>query len=290
VNSKFNPYHAWLDLPLEVKRPNYYQLLRVPEFESDVQKVTAAADRALARVRGHQPGDQATAWSKLLDELTAARKCLGDPAKKQAYDLALKKQHAQSANGSPAGGQKKPQVASVNSSPDLYPPGMAPKAANSAAKAPSAKPKQGPTTQAHKKTPAASPKSQAAAKIKKPTAGSQRPTKATRQSGSSPATKTGKQAAPAANKAKPADKAATPQKAAPTGEAAERKAAPAQATKKSPDVSGATPSKTRSGLVNAHVAPPQQPKRSVLPLVLGIAAVFGLLTFGMLYLALHSVW
>ena len=48
MSPSFNPYHTWLDIAAKISRPNYYQLLKINEFEPDTQKVIVAADRALA--------------------------------------------------------------------------------------------------------------------------------------------------------------------------------------------------------------------------------------------------
>jgi hypothetical protein len=86
VNQVFNPYHEFLGLDPQLTDPTYYQLLGLEPAESDPAQVTAAAERALARVRGCRPGRQAAAWARLLDELAAAKACLRDPVQKAAYD------------------------------------------------------------------------------------------------------------------------------------------------------------------------------------------------------------
>ncbi len=88
VNPSFNPYHEFLGLDPRLTAPTYYQLLGLVPEESDPARITAAAERALAQVRGCRPGQQAAAWARLLDELTAAKTCLRDPVQKAAYDAA----------------------------------------------------------------------------------------------------------------------------------------------------------------------------------------------------------
>ena len=89
VTDDFNPYHEWLGLDAQLKQPNYYQLLGVDQSEADAQKIAAAADRALSKVRSVRPGPRAAEWAKLLDEMAAARFCLTDPAKRAEYDRQL---------------------------------------------------------------------------------------------------------------------------------------------------------------------------------------------------------
>src|SRR4051812_47936644 len=86
MSDSFHPYYAFLGLDEELTSPSFYQLLRLKEGESDAGKITAAADKATTRVRGHRPGEHVVEWSNLLDEIQAARTCLLDPAQKAAYD------------------------------------------------------------------------------------------------------------------------------------------------------------------------------------------------------------
>lgn len=88
----FNPYHEWLELDAQLKQPNYYQLLGVDQQEVDTQKIAAAADRALSKVRSIRPGARAPEWAKLLDEMAAARHCLTDPTRRAEYDRQLTSQ------------------------------------------------------------------------------------------------------------------------------------------------------------------------------------------------------
>ncbi|MHB0959865.1 MAG: hypothetical protein ACYC0X_29935 [Pirellulaceae bacterium] len=125
MSEAFNPYHEWLGLSADIKAPDYYQLLSLEPFEEDRSRLTAAADRALARVRSFRPGAQAAAWARLLDELASAKSCLRDPAQKSAYDKDLRQrtapaQAARAHHGPPL------HMAPINASPDLYPPGMFP--------------------------------------------------------------------------------------------------------------------------------------------------------------------
>jgi hypothetical protein len=133
MNEAFNPYYAFLGLDQELAGPNYYQLLRLRELEGDASKITAAAEKAMVRVRGQRPGQHAPEWSRLLDEIQAAKACLLDPAQKRAYDERL----TQGQNGHKAKAPS-PQPAALApsagpaTSPQAtngYPPGMGPQPA-----------------------------------------------------------------------------------------------------------------------------------------------------------------
>lgn len=86
MDEVFNPYYAFLGLDEEVTSPGFYQILRLRETECDAAKINAAADKATARARACRPGANAVEWSRLLDEIQAARTCLLDPAQRAAYD------------------------------------------------------------------------------------------------------------------------------------------------------------------------------------------------------------
>lgn len=90
MDDAFNPYHAWLGLDDELAQPNFYEILRLAPTESDETRINAAVDKAMARVRSHRPGENAAAWSKLLDELQSARNCLNDAEKRREYDERLR--------------------------------------------------------------------------------------------------------------------------------------------------------------------------------------------------------
>jgi len=83
-----NPIQEWLGL--DVDKPNHYQLLGLADFEKDIRKIEAAADRAMARVRSCRPGPHATLWAHLLDQLDDAKRRLIDPQQRAEYDCCLR--------------------------------------------------------------------------------------------------------------------------------------------------------------------------------------------------------
>lgn len=123
----FNPYHQWLGLDAQLRQPNYYQLLGVHQGEIDAQKVSAAADWALARVQGLQPGAYAAQWARLQYEIAAAKQCLTDPAKRAEYDRQLTSSQAAAPTGyrRPAPRDKTSFPMAVPMSPNVPPPGSA---------------------------------------------------------------------------------------------------------------------------------------------------------------------
>ena len=91
----FNPYHKWLGIAPKDQPPNHYRLLAVDLFEPDPDVIDAAANRQMAYVQQQATGQYMALSQKLLNELSAARLCLLDAKKRQAYDAQLRKEIAQ---------------------------------------------------------------------------------------------------------------------------------------------------------------------------------------------------
>lgn len=131
---QFNPYAAWLGLPPNVTNPSHYQLLDLSPAESSSERISMAADRAIARVRSSRPGVAAEVWADLIDQLLEAKTTLLDPARRAQYDQQLASGTAPNRptiSASPAAaatsGEPKP-------SDFRYPPGMGPKPASAESK------------------------------------------------------------------------------------------------------------------------------------------------------------
>ena len=88
----FDPYHRWLGISPKDQPPHHYRLLGVDAFEHDLDVIENAADRQMTHLRAHQSGKHADDSQRILNEISAARVCLLDPAKKAEYDAELKKQ------------------------------------------------------------------------------------------------------------------------------------------------------------------------------------------------------
>ncbi|MGE3779250.1 MAG: hypothetical protein AB7F89_18835, partial [Pirellulaceae bacterium] len=89
MSAPFDPYDRWLGIPPEEQPADYYRLLGVNRFESDVQRIQAAADQRMAHVRAFQTGPRGRFTQPLLNELAAAKVRLLNPVSKRQYDAAL---------------------------------------------------------------------------------------------------------------------------------------------------------------------------------------------------------
>jgi len=85
----FDPYWEWLGIAPYYRPPNHYQLLGLPELESDLQAIAQAADARMVEIRKYQMGPRGRFTQKLLNELAAARVCLLNAPSKSAYDTGL---------------------------------------------------------------------------------------------------------------------------------------------------------------------------------------------------------
>jgi serine/threonine protein kinase len=86
----FDAYHVWLSIAPAEQPPHHYRLLGVQLFESDLRVIESAADRQMSHVRSFQSGKHGKESQKLLNEISAAKLCLLNQAKKKAYDEKLK--------------------------------------------------------------------------------------------------------------------------------------------------------------------------------------------------------
>ena len=89
--SSFDPYRKWLSIPEDFRPPTHYQLLGVSPDERDLEVIDAAVLRQSAYVRNFQTGKYAADATRILNEISAAKLCLLDPAKRAAYDAELKR-------------------------------------------------------------------------------------------------------------------------------------------------------------------------------------------------------
>ena len=86
----FDPYRVWLGIPPEERPPNHYRLLGIGTFEDDADVISNAADRQMAHIRTFQSGKRSAMSQDLLNELSSAKICLLDPAKRAEYDQQLR--------------------------------------------------------------------------------------------------------------------------------------------------------------------------------------------------------
>ena len=102
MSEKFEPYHQWLGIPPSEQPPHYYRLLGIAAFEESPTVIENAADQRMAHLRTFQAGRHGAESQRLLNEIAAARICLLNPLKKNAYDQRLR-QDLQPNSGSAGG-------------------------------------------------------------------------------------------------------------------------------------------------------------------------------------------
>jgi WD40 repeat protein len=90
MSEQFDPYYTWLGIPPSEQPANHYRLLGITEFEDNESVISHAADRQMAHLRSLQMGKYARDAQRLLNELSAARVCLLNAAKKREYDEQLR--------------------------------------------------------------------------------------------------------------------------------------------------------------------------------------------------------
>ena len=86
MSERFDPYYTWLGIPPSEQPANHYRLLGISQFESNEEVISNAADRLMLHLRAFQAGKRSKESQQLLNEISAARVCLLNPAKKAAYD------------------------------------------------------------------------------------------------------------------------------------------------------------------------------------------------------------
>ena len=82
-------YKEWLGIPEDQRPPNHYQLLRLVQFEDDVDKIRKYYKKLNTHVRKFASGTYSNQSQTLLNELAKAMLCLTDEELKQDYDRSL---------------------------------------------------------------------------------------------------------------------------------------------------------------------------------------------------------
>lgn len=93
----------WLGIGPEEQPANHYRLLGIRLFEPNPEVIESAADRQMAHLRTFQQGKNAALSQRLLNEVSAARVCLLNPATKAAYDAKLRAAAGPAARQAPPG-------------------------------------------------------------------------------------------------------------------------------------------------------------------------------------------
>ena len=82
-------YKDWLGIPEGPRPPDHYQLLRLVQFEDNVDKVRKNYKKLNGHVRKYATGQYSNESQTLLNELAKAMLCLTDEELKQDYDRSL---------------------------------------------------------------------------------------------------------------------------------------------------------------------------------------------------------
>ena len=93
MSSRFNPYAEWFGLNTSTK-PSYYDLLGVPNFETEPPVIAEAAELRLQQLEPHRNGPNAEQAEKLSREVTGVMNLLLSPDKRRQYDEQLRQQLA----------------------------------------------------------------------------------------------------------------------------------------------------------------------------------------------------
>jgi hypothetical protein len=86
----FDPYYKWLGIPPAQQPPHHYRLLGIELFESDIEVIDMAANQRMSYLQEMAGGAHGKHSQRLLNEVSAARRCLLDKAAKAAYDEQLR--------------------------------------------------------------------------------------------------------------------------------------------------------------------------------------------------------
>ena len=90
MSDDFDPYLHWLGIAAHERPADHYRLIGVRRFEDDIPTIEQAADQRMIAIRQKQTGPRAAHTQLILNELSAARLCLLNPAAKAAYDDMLR--------------------------------------------------------------------------------------------------------------------------------------------------------------------------------------------------------
>ncbi|MDR1484726.1 MAG: hypothetical protein LBT09_07875 [Planctomycetaceae bacterium] len=82
-------YRDWLRIGAKNRPLTFYQLLRLEQFEDNIEKIRSMYRQLNAHVRKYASGDYIEESQKLLNELAKAMLCLTDSARKLEYDISL---------------------------------------------------------------------------------------------------------------------------------------------------------------------------------------------------------
>jgi hypothetical protein len=82
-------YRDWLGIAITARPLNYYQLLRLNQYEDDQDRIRRHYRKMNSHARKYSTGDYAEQSQQLLNELARAMLCLTDLGRKAEYDESL---------------------------------------------------------------------------------------------------------------------------------------------------------------------------------------------------------
>jgi len=87
--AEIDVYKEWLGIPEGTRPPDHYTLLRLRQFEDDIEKIRTNYRKLNAHVRKYSTGQYLLRSQELLNEMARAMLCLTDPDGKREYDQSL---------------------------------------------------------------------------------------------------------------------------------------------------------------------------------------------------------
>ncbi|MEI6540735.1 MAG: hypothetical protein WCO86_14610 [Planctomycetota bacterium] len=87
--AEIDVYKEWLGIPEGTRPPDHYTLLRLLQFEDDMEKIRTNYRKLNAHVRKYSMGQYLLQSQELLNEMAKAMLCLTDPDGKREYDQSL---------------------------------------------------------------------------------------------------------------------------------------------------------------------------------------------------------
>lgn len=109
MSSEFDAYRDLLDIKSPERPPNHYELLGIEQFEGDRTTIDDAAGERMSMLQELANSEHMDASQKLLNEVSAARRCLLNTTKKIAYDEDIRTKQKRTSSSKPSrDGSKRP--------------------------------------------------------------------------------------------------------------------------------------------------------------------------------------
>lgn len=92
-------YKEWLGIPDGPRPPDLYTLLRLVQFEDDVEKIRKNYKKLNGHVRKYASGRYSVISQDLLNEMAKGMLCLTDPERKRDYDESMGREFPEEESG-----------------------------------------------------------------------------------------------------------------------------------------------------------------------------------------------